>query len=179
MTTTHRYTGVGDRLLICRKDFVMNIRNLGKATQRKGILIAIVAVVITGSNYCDAEDGNGPIDTYTSAIKDFQGTRPWSGSDGRFSLLERKLQFSEAAISYAPAQDNTFRAIKAEGNRGFFKRLLDAYIEEFKGGPLENGPEPPRRALPSPLDSPIFPKYLLRRVGHDLSILKGAIQGEP
>jgi len=140
MTITRPYAGIEVRVSICRKDFVMNIRNLGKGTQRKRILIAIVAAVIAGSNYGDAEDGNGPIETYTSAIKEFQGTTPWGGSDGRFCLLEHKLQFSEATISYALAQNNTFGAIKAEGNGGFFKRLLDAYIEEVQRGSYRERP---------------------------------------
>src|SRR5882724_8419072 len=43
-----------------------------------------------------------------------------------------------------------------EGRPGFFKRLFNAYVEEFKE-PTGGEPEPPRRALPSPWDSPPFP----------------------
>jgi hypothetical protein len=39
----------------------------------------------------------------------------------------------------------------------FFGRLFRAYVDEFKDAPASNEPEPPRRALPSPLDSPPFP----------------------
>ena len=42
-------------------------------------------------------------------------------------------------------------------SRGFFKRLIDAYIDEFKPAQESNEPEPPRRANPSPWDSPPFP----------------------
>ena len=42
-------------------------------------------------------------------------------------------------------------------DRGFFKRLIDAYIDEFKPATESNEPEPPRRANPSPWDSPPFP----------------------
>jgi len=38
----------------------------------------------------------------------------------------------------------------------FFGRLFKAYVDEFKDAP-SNEPEPPRRALPAPLDSPPFP----------------------
>jgi hypothetical protein len=37
----------------------------------------------------------------------------------------------------------------------FFSRFFGAYLDEFKDSPDE--PEPPRRALPAPLDSPPFP----------------------
>jgi len=38
---------------------------------------------------------------------------------------------------------------------GFFRRLFNAYVDEFKDAG-ESGPEPPRRAMPSPWDGP-FP----------------------
>jgi hypothetical protein len=38
----------------------------------------------------------------------------------------------------------------------FFGRFFKAYVDEFKDAP-SNEPEPPRRALPAPLDSPPFP----------------------
>jgi len=44
----------------------------------------------------------------------------------------------------------------AEERPWFFKRLWNAYVEEFTGTG-EEGPELPRRALPSPWDSPPFP----------------------
>jgi hypothetical protein len=39
---------------------------------------------------------------------------------------------------------------------GFWKRLFRAYASDWKG-PASSGPEPPRRGLPSPLNSPPFP----------------------
>ena len=39
----------------------------------------------------------------------------------------------------------------------FFGRLFRAYVDEFKDAPASNEPEPPRRALPSPMDSPPVP----------------------
>lgn len=43
-----------------------------------------------------------------------------------------------------------------EGRPGFFKRLFSAYVDEFKGIADEQ-PELPRRALPTPWESPPFP----------------------
>ncbi len=135
----------------------MNIRNFGKETDQKRIRIAIVVLMVSCSNYCIAEDGKGQIETYISPLKEFKWTNPLRGSDERFPLSGYRLQYSEAPISSVLAKNGTSEAPKEEGNRGFFKRLLDAYVEEFKGGPTESGPEPPRRAMPSPWDSPPFP----------------------
>ena len=41
-------------------------------------------------------------------------------------------------------------------NEGFLKRLSRAYANDWKGT-VDSGPEPPRRALPSTLNSPPFP----------------------
>jgi hypothetical protein len=41
-------------------------------------------------------------------------------------------------------------------NEGFLKRLSQAYAKDWQGT-AGSGPEPPRRALPSPLSSPPFP----------------------
>ena len=38
----------------------------------------------------------------------------------------------------------------------FFSRFFGAYLDEFKDSPSDES-EPPRRALPAPLDSPPFP----------------------
>src|SRR5262245_28903120 len=43
-----------------------------------------------------------------------------------------------------------------DGPSSFFGRFFRAYVDEFKDLP-SNEPEPPRRALPAPLDSPPFP----------------------
>jgi len=42
------------------------------------------------------------------------------------------------------------------GPSSFFGRFFRAYVDEFKDTP-SNEPEPPRRALPAPLESPPFP----------------------
>jgi hypothetical protein len=42
-------------------------------------------------------------------------------------------------------------------SQGFFRTLWRAYVDEFMPGPSAEEPEPPRRALPAPLDSPPFP----------------------
>ena len=39
---------------------------------------------------------------------------------------------------------------------GFLKRLFKAYADDWSGA-VASGPEPPRRGLPSPLNSPPFP----------------------
>ena len=41
-------------------------------------------------------------------------------------------------------------------HEGFLKRLSQAYANDWQGT-ADSGPEPPRRALPSPLNSPPFP----------------------
>jgi hypothetical protein len=41
-------------------------------------------------------------------------------------------------------------------SRGFFGTFWQAYLDEFRQAPSDE-PEPPRRALPAPLDSPPFP----------------------
>jgi Putative beta-barrel porin-2, OmpL-like. bbp2 len=41
-------------------------------------------------------------------------------------------------------------------SRGFFGTFWKAYLDEFRQAPSDE-PEPPRRALPAPLDSPPFP----------------------
>jgi len=45
----------------------------------------------------------------------------------------------------------------AAGNGNFLTRLFKAYVDGFRGVEEEAGPEPPRRALPAPFDSPPFP----------------------
>jgi hypothetical protein len=154
MTTTHGMRGSWRRLFIHPKVFIMKV---GKGTNQKRILIAILVAVVPCSNYCKAEDGKSQIEDFTSLFKEFNWIIPLAGSDERFPSSNYKLQHSKATIPFAPAQDKTSVSGKPEGNGGFFQRLFDAYVEEFNGGPAENGPEPPRRALPSPWDSPPFP----------------------
>jgi len=59
-----------------------------------------------------------------------------------------------AAQPAEPAKDASAASPAEPSN--FFGRLFKAYVDEFKDLP-SNEPEPPRRALPAPLDSPPFP----------------------
>jgi Putative beta-barrel porin-2, OmpL-like. bbp2 len=54
----------------------------------------------------------------------------------------------------APAPESAPASAAAPSN--FFSRFFRAYVDEFKDS-AEDGPEPARRALPAPLDSPPFP----------------------
>jgi len=60
---------------------------------------------------------------------------------------------------FAQQPDYTLGSSEARAESGwFFKRLFNAYRNEFLGQEVtESAPEPPRRALPSPWDSPPFP----------------------
>jgi len=40
---------------------------------------------------------------------------------------------------------------------GFFKRLVKAYADDWKGGPTDSGPEPKYRGYPAPFSDPPFP----------------------
>jgi hypothetical protein len=72
----------------------------------------------------------------------------------------------ESVHALSASEQNSNEALSTTGPRvdgesgqdrpWFFRRLLDAYVDEFKGtAPV--GKELPRRALPSPWDSPPFP----------------------
>jgi hypothetical protein len=91
-----------------------------------------------------------------------------SAADGSFTMAGLKpghYQFKAAKRGFAdspPAerdltdgQDLTVN-LTLGARQGFLKRLSQAYAQDWRGAP-DNGPEPPRRALPSPLNSPPFP----------------------
>jgi hypothetical protein len=65
-----------------------------------------------------------------------------------------------ACVTAAPepsvAADDTPYTLTSEGQPGFFKRLFNAYRDEFKE-PSDSGPDPARRALAAPFDSPPYP----------------------
>src|SRR5258708_2843790 len=61
-----------------------------------------------------------------------------------------------AAPQPAVAAGDTPYTLTSEGQPGFFKRLFNAYRDEFKE-PSDSGPEPARRALAAPFDSPPYP----------------------
>ena len=69
---------------------------------------------------------------------------------------------ADAAPAHAPAQDSAAQdgAAQSDGTcdeleGGFFHRLFKAYVDDFN--PPPPGPEPERRALPPPFNSPPFP----------------------
>jgi hypothetical protein len=66
------------------------------------------------------------------------------------------LVCAQEPSSLPPAQTDLSVTSGNEDRPWFFKRLFNAYVEEFKGT-AESGPTPPRRALSSPWDSPPFP----------------------
>jgi hypothetical protein len=61
-----------------------------------------------------------------------------------------------AAPEPAVAADDAPYTLTSEGQPGFFKRLFNAYRDEFKE-PSDSGPDPARRALAAPFDSPPYP----------------------
>jgi Putative beta-barrel porin-2, OmpL-like. bbp2 len=88
--------------------------------------------------------------------------RPFFGLLAGFALLVLMQQQAFAQTQPAPTGSGTEQTApapaekKKERSDYFVKRLWDAYVEELTGTE-EGGPEPPRRAMPSPLDSPPFP----------------------
>ena len=70
-----------------------------------------------------------------------------------------RLVIASDSTSAEPVKEVHAAGEGAQNRPWFFKRLLYAYVEEFKGTPetAEAGPETPRRALPSPWDAPPFP----------------------
>ncbi len=91
-----------------------------------------------------------------------------SAADGSFTMDDLKpghYQFTAKKQGYADSrvtetdvtagQDLTLN-LTLLANPGFLKRLGQAYAKDWKGS-ADSGPPPPRRALPSPLDSPPFP----------------------
>jgi hypothetical protein len=66
---------------------------------------------------------------------------------------------TQDAGSSGPARLDSPPAYEKETRSDFFKKLYGAYVDEFKGtaGTTESGPEPVRRAAPSPFNSPPFP----------------------
>jgi Putative beta-barrel porin-2, OmpL-like. bbp2/Carboxypeptidase regulatory-like domain len=91
-----------------------------------------------------------------------------SGADGSFvfdNLAPGHYQFKVTKRGYGDSNvaDRDLAAgekltvnLALTANPGFFKRLSAAYAQDWHGS-SDSGPEPPRRALPSPLDSPPFP----------------------
>jgi hypothetical protein len=91
-----------------------------------------------------------------------------SASDGSFTTVGLKpghYQFKATKLGFADSpvaerdlmggQDLTVN-LTLGSHEGFLKRLSQAYVKDWQGT-VDNGPAPPRRALPSPLNSPPFP----------------------
>jgi len=91
-----------------------------------------------------------------------------SAADGSFAMdglkpshYEFKAMKSGFADSQVAQRDLTVNQdltlnLTLGAHEGFLKRLSQAYAEDWQRT-VDSGPEPPRRALPSPLNSPPFP----------------------
>ena len=104
-------------------------------------------------------------------VEDNSAQTAAAGSDGAFQIVNltpghyqltaRKDGFADSSLSaveLAPRQvlDLTITLGLNALEGGFFKRLFRVYSDDWKGT-AASGPEPPRRGLPSPLNSPPFP----------------------
>ncbi len=77
---------------------------------------------------------------------------------GHYQFKASKLGFAVSPVlerNLASGQDLALN-LTLGARQGFLKRLSQAYVEDWRGTGA-GGPEPPRRALPSPLNSPPFP----------------------
>jgi hypothetical protein len=77
---------------------------------------------------------------------------------GHYQFTAAKLGFADSPVTerdLAAGQDLTLN-LTLGAHQGFLKRLTQAYVKDWRGT-ADSGPEPPRRALPSPLNSPPFP----------------------
>jgi hypothetical protein len=77
---------------------------------------------------------------------------------GHYQFKATKRGFADSAVAEADltAGEDLILNLTLRANEGFLKRLSQAYAHDWQGS-NESGPEPPRRALPSPLNSPPFP----------------------
>src|SRR5580658_314920 len=91
-----------------------------------------------------------------------------SAADGSFATADLKpghYQFKATKLGFSDSQPAERDLIAGQDltvnltlgpHQGFLKRLTQAYANDWRGA-TDSGPEPPRRALPSPLNSPPFP----------------------
>jgi hypothetical protein len=91
-----------------------------------------------------------------------------SAADGSFAMADLKpghYQFKATKLGFSDSQPAERDLIAGQDltvnltlgpHQGFLKRLTQAYANDWRGA-TDSGPEPPRRALPSPLNSPPFP----------------------
>ncbi len=74
----------------------------------------------------------------------------------RFKATKRGFADSPVAERDLTAGEDLTLNLTLGAHEGFLKRLSQAYAKDWQGS-VDSGPEPPRRALPSPLNSPPFP----------------------
>jgi len=77
---------------------------------------------------------------------------------GHYQFKATKREFADSIITetdLTAGEDRTLN-LKLQAQRTFLKRFSQAYARDWRGA-VDNGSEPPRRALPSPLNSPPFP----------------------
>ena len=77
---------------------------------------------------------------------------------GRYQFKATKRGFADSPVEERElaAGQNLTLTFTLRADSGFLKRLSQAYAKDWQGA-ADSGPEPPRRALPSPLNSPPFP----------------------
>ncbi len=77
---------------------------------------------------------------------------------GHYQFKATKRGFADSPVTerdLTAGEDLTLN-LTLRPNQGFLKRLSQAYAKDWQGTG-DSGPEPPRRTLPSPLNSPPFP----------------------
>src|SRR5579863_9291252 len=81
------------------------------------------------------------------------GLRP-----GHYQFRATKRGFADSLVEERDliGGGDLFLSLTLRTNPGFLKRFGQAYSKDWRGA-TDSGPEPPRRTLPSPLNSPPFP----------------------
>jgi hypothetical protein len=104
-----------------------------------------------------AHDSEKNVDQFFASAADgsfaMDGLKP-----GHYQFKATKSGFADSPVARRDLtvnQDLTLN-LTLGAHEGFMKRLSRAYAEDWQGT-VDSGPEPPRRALPSPLNSPPFP----------------------
>jgi len=77
---------------------------------------------------------------------------------GHYQFKATKLGFPDSPVVARDLTDgqDLMLNLTLGAHEGFLKRLSQAYVKDWRGS-VDSGPAPPRRALPSPLNSPPFP----------------------
>jgi hypothetical protein len=77
---------------------------------------------------------------------------------GHYQFKAMKRGFADSPVAERDLPDGQDLTVNLTlgAPEGFVKRLSQAYAKDWHGT-ADSGPEPPRRALPSPLNSPPFP----------------------